>query len=266
MMILFLFTMLLDPLAVENLVRDHYAEGEKMHPRQVLLVHVAEEDQELSREIRWSLLDMQGMGLEILFSHDSVRADLTERMQSVELVKGKSPLETSWYAFVQRGEPAKVFDGLPDLNAFAQWAYGSLSIPPDGTILGREGAILQRYKSDCGVAAAAMLLERSGYPVELEDLYQALHPDPNGGFVSLLELQTTLNEMGVASQGYRGNMQVLGDRNQPAILLYGEEHFVLYVTATDDYVFLIDPLVGRMIVNKPDFVSKWKGILYYVEN
>lgn len=262
----FFVAMLLDPLSVEDLVRTHYEKSERMRPAKVLLLHVAEEDREIFGETRWSLLDMQGQGVEILFSQGSDEGLLMGREQQVALMMSDRWPGNSWYAFIQKGREAKVFHGLPDLNAFARWAFGALSISPEGIILGREGAVLQRYKSDCGVAAAAMLLERSGYRVELEDLYEALHPDPDGGFISLLELQRVLNQMGITSQGYRGNIQLLNDRDQAAILLYGKEHFVLYLEATDDFVFLIDPLVGRMIVKKSDFVSKWGGVLYYVES
>lgn len=264
-----LFSLALLAHADENLaaqVRQYFEVGDRLMPTRVLLVNVPAEELKRFAADGAYLLDIHGPRNEVLISCTDKEALETHLADSaLPIAPIAFQRQGLWHAYITKGKAVEVQDGLPNLEYFTEWAYGEADYGPKPLYLGKDRAVLQRHHADCSVAATAMLLQRRGYDISVEDLYKDLDPDPEGDLISLAEMQEALKTYGISSQGYRGNFELLEERNEPGILHLSRKHFVVYITSAGEDVYYIDPLLGRLVGKKDDFKKDWEGVVYYVE-
>jgi CRP-like cAMP-binding protein len=116
----------------------------------------------------------------------------------------------------------------------------------------------QLEKSDCGLAALAMVGLRLGALVSVEELRRKVTPGPEG--VSLQRLRLLAGEVGLVCQSVRVSPDRLGQVSLPAIAHLNDGHYVvLHELAAGAVVG--DPATGIVTWNREHLTRRYSGAL-----
>lgn len=112
----------------------------------------------------------------------------------------------------------------------------------------------------CGVACLAMICRHYGASYTLEELEELCPPSREG--VSMLGLSETAESLGLENVTVRYSLAQLRKSELPAILHWGQNHFVvLYGVSADGRKFRIaDPGKGRRTVGTDEIADKWLSV------
>ncbi len=126
-----------------------------------------------------------------------------------------------------------------------------------GEYLGRDGIRLQQGRSDCGVAALAMILERHGRDPRLEAVRRLVLERRSG--LTLLEMQAIAGERGLSATGWRLDFAGLARAPLPAVAHFEDHYVVVDRIAPDGTVQVRDPSLGRIDLPRASFENLWTG-------
>ncbi|CAM2069797.1 Peptidase C39 domain-containing protein [Sulfidibacter corallicola] len=153
--------------------------------------------------------------------------------------------------------------GLPSVEDVFTWAVAPLLTENRLFFqLGSDYAVLQPTKNACGVVATEMLLQRSGYPVDQDTLYDLL--DFQDKPISLSTIHEAVQSLGVQANGYRGSLANLKGK-EPAMLHVDHSHYVVLSKVLEKGVIVLDPAVGRAFWTHRQLEQRWHGIFFLIE-
>ncbi|AUG80429.1 hypothetical protein CFP65_5742 [Kitasatospora sp. MMS16-BH015] len=102
---------------------------------------------------------------------------------------------------------------------------------------------LQAQISDCGAASLSMVLAHHGVDVPVQELRQATDTGRDG--VSARQILQTARGYGFNARGVRVGLGALRDLPAATILFWDFAHFVVLEGVRGDFVYLVDPALGR---------------------
>ncbi len=110
---------------------------------------------------------------------------------------------------------------------------------------------------DCGAVCLRMIAAYHGANYSLEQIRGQMHLDKDG--VSLLNISDTAKTIGLDSLGVKVNFDKLkaGELPLPAIVHWGQNHFVVVYEISDKEVIIADPAECKRILSHADFISNW---------
>ena len=117
----------------------------------------------------------------------------------------------------------------------------------------------QLEKSDCGLAALAMVGLRRGAPVSVEELRRKVTPGPEG--LSLQRLRLLAGEVGLACQSVRVSVDRLGQVSLPAIAHLNVGHYVVLPELGPGGAVVGDPATGIVTWNREHLTRRYSGAL-----
>jgi CRP-like cAMP-binding protein len=117
----------------------------------------------------------------------------------------------------------------------------------------------QREKSDCGLAALAMVGRRCGAAVSVEELRQKVTPGPEG--VSLQRLRLLAEEVGLTCRSVRVSVERLGQVSLPAVAHLSDGHYVVLHELGAGGVVIGDPATGIVTWNRDFLTRVYSGAL-----
>ena len=120
-----------------------------------------------------------------------------------------------------------------------------------------KGVIKQQDGSSCGVACLQMIFQHYKIFSDVEDIKEHILQEKDGS--SFLSLKKYTEGKGLVAKGWQCNYQVLQEIVNPSILWIEETHFAVLDSLNRDSIYIRDPLKGRLIMNKSDFLDKWSG-------
>ncbi len=117
--------------------------------------------------------------------------------------------------------------------------------------------IKQKDSMQCGVAALAMVARFYGKRYSLDYLSQIGIPTTEG--ISLLGLKDAAENVGFRVACVKATTSMLCKANQPAILHWNQNHFVvLYkVNKAQSRFYVADPGIGKKVYSRTEFDSHW---------
>jgi ABC-type bacteriocin/lantibiotic exporter with double-glycine peptidase domain len=127
-------------------------------------------------------------------------------------------------------------------------------------LLNQDGVILQKTKSDCGIAVVQNVLFYFGKSSTSIDSSLA---DVGIG-VTLLEIKQALVQSGLQAKGYKTTANEIQTLSFPMIAHFKKNHFVVLESISENGVVLIDPSIGRVLYSKQKFAEKWDGVVLCV--
>jgi CRP-like cAMP-binding protein len=117
----------------------------------------------------------------------------------------------------------------------------------------------QREKSDCGLAALAMVAPRLGVRVTAEQLRQQVTPGPEG--LTLQQLRRLAEEAGLPCQSVRVSVDRLGQVSLPAVAHLSNGHYVVLHELGAGGVVVGDPATGIVTWNREFLTRCYSGVL-----
>ncbi|WP_101723595.1 peptidase domain-containing ABC transporter [Eggerthella timonensis] len=113
-------------------------------------------------------------------------------------------------------------------------------------------AIFQSEHSECGLAAAACVLQYHHVPVTLGDLRDK-YGSPKGG-LTLQNIKMILEDEGVGYKGIRVlDPGCLKDQREPSIVFWDDSHFVVLYRVCLSRYFVMDPKMGKVSYSEKEF-------------
>jgi CRP-like cAMP-binding protein len=122
----------------------------------------------------------------------------------------------------------------------------------------------QREKSDCGLAALAMVGLRLGAPVGVEELRRKVAPDPGG--LTLAQLRWLAAEVGLPCQSVRVSVDRLGQVRLPAVAHLSDGHYVVLHELGPGGVVVGDPATGIATWSRESLTRSYSGALLLFDN
>jgi ABC-type bacteriocin/lantibiotic exporter with double-glycine peptidase domain len=127
-----------------------------------------------------------------------------------------------------------------------------------GEYLDSSGVVLQKSSNDCGAAALKMVFDHYNMIRPLNDWTEELIDRPEG--TSMLRLKEVAEKWGLRADGWRISIQDLETIPLPSIALMTRSHYVVIESIQDsENLVYVDPSIGRMRINKSQFLSKTHG-------
>ena len=114
--------------------------------------------------------------------------------------------------------------------------------------------VLQSEIAECGLACAASIANHYGCPVTLADLRQQGYASSKGH--NFFQLVILLKALGIEAKGGRMPVDKLGELNEPAILHWNNNHFVVLDSVSENSITIMDPAAGRVKVPNDAFVTQ----------
>lgn len=119
--------------------------------------------------------------------------------------------------------------------------------------------IHQSETTECGLACLVMVANYHGLKVTLGWARQQLSTSARG-----LTLKTLIQQadfLSLNSRPVQAGLDLLSEINLPAILYWNLDHFVVLEKVKGDKYCIIDPAIGKKILNKGEVSDKYTGIL-----
>ena len=124
--------------------------------------------------------------------------------------------------------------------------------------------IPQTEATDCGPAAIAMTLSYYGRPTTLDASKAATHLQSDG--TSALDLVNAAEASGLGTWGIHADAEiVLPVLRTGDILHFDFNHFVVFEALAADGVVLMDPAVGRRVIDRAEFAKHYTGVALLFE-
>ncbi len=115
---------------------------------------------------------------------------------------------------------------------------------------------VQQYDNmQCGAACIAMICKHYGYNISLSRISDICHPTTEG--VSLLGLVKSAESIGFNAYPCKLALQNLRDNNQPCILHWNQNHFVVLYKIKGKYFYIADPAKGKYTVDEKELTERW---------
>jgi len=173
---------------------------------------------------------------------------------------------SSGHFWIEGGMIGAVKCKPPETDALFQQAVEPNGVSEGiGGLLGTDGVLLQKRRTDCAAAATAMLLDRLMIPHRREDALDCLDPGPQERLVSLLEIKNHLANFGLSSSGWRGDMATLQSLEQPVLLYFKSQHYVVLSHFIGTGAVILDPAVGRRFIPIPWLQDLWGGVFFRID-
>lgn len=118
--------------------------------------------------------------------------------------------------------------------------------------------ILQQERSECGLAAVAMVAGHYGHEIGLHSLRRRAVPSSRGS--SLKELVELARELRLIARPLRLEPDEIGKLRLPAILHWRMSHFVLLVRLLPGKAVIHDPASGRRIISIGELDRNFTGV------
>ncbi|EHC2650235.1 ABC transporter ATP-binding protein, partial [Salmonella enterica] len=106
--------------------------------------------------------------------------------------------------------------------------------------------LYQEETNECGLACLAMLAETQGVITTLDELRNIFPRSKNGS--SLYDLIEISKKLGLDCVPVQYSIEELSEIPLPAILHYGEGHYVLLVYRKGKHVCVLNPAVGNQLL------------------
>lgn len=132
--------------------------------------------------------------------------------------------------------------------------------PYRGWIINEDHKRRQSNDYECGPASLAVALELLGHSYTKEEIGKAMGTSLEG--TSMLALYRFLEEKKFQVHGFKGlKVKDLRELRHPSIAHIGQDHFVTIMNQKEEYLFVFDPLWGRVLIREEDFSSVWDGVI-----
>lgn len=120
-----------------------------------------------------------------------------------------------------------------------------------------DGIVKQRFDFSCGASALANVLGRFGFYVSEEEVIGHIGLKDQYSFSDLAK---AASEYAVSASGFATDYDGLMLIEYPAILYlerFQNGHFVVLSNIDNDYISIVDPAWGRLILSRKLFESYW---------
>lgn len=128
----------------------------------------------------------------------------------------------------------------------------------------------QTRLQDCATTCLEMIADYFGKPCDPKSLYEQCNVEESGA--SVLELGNAAKKIGFKTLAIKCTMDDLrNDIPLPAIIFWKTHHFIVAFAKDDEYIFVSDPAVGRILYKHEEFEKGWYltnekcGVLLAVE-
>lgn len=119
--------------------------------------------------------------------------------------------------------------------------------------------IYQKNRYECGLSALAMVLRYYGENVSISTLRNNILLNEEG--CSAKEIVVTAREYGFKANGIRMSQRKLLTIKLPYILLWNNNHYVVYMGTKYNYVYINDPAQGVCKFTKEEFGKRYCGLV-----
>ena len=123
--------------------------------------------------------------------------------------------------------------------------------------------IEQSGMMECGVASLAMILRYHGLDDCRSFIAETIGVCPDG--VDLLSLSKTAEAFGFDSNGYSADLDYLQSLENPCIVHFDGNHFVVVYACDQRSVYIADPAIGKKKLRVADFVERWNGVVLAID-
>ncbi|MFK5892204.1 MAG: cysteine peptidase family C39 domain-containing protein [Pseudomonadota bacterium] len=121
---------------------------------------------------------------------------------------------------------------------------------------------LQAKSNTCGPAVLAYIFSYFGKELVEEDIIKQIDVTDNG--TSLLQLRDAALLNGFNAFGYKENYTALMSEPLPVIAYINNDHYVVINKLTESSVYMFDPAIGHIKINRNVFEQVWNGYLLLV--
>lgn len=108
---------------------------------------------------------------------------------------------------------------------------------------------------DCGPTCLRMVLRYYGKDYSLQELRELCGTNRLGS--SMHDIKTGAEKLGVEAAGYRLSYAALLKQQMPCIAYWNQMHYVVVYKITGRYVYVCDPLHGRVRYTPEEFMHFW---------
>jgi ABC-type bacteriocin/lantibiotic exporter with double-glycine peptidase domain/CRP-like cAMP-binding protein len=123
--------------------------------------------------------------------------------------------------------------------------------------------IAQLEAVECGAASLAMVLAYHGHYAPLSEVRQACGVSRDGSTAG--NIAAAARQYGLEPTGLRAEPEDLEDLDLPAILHWEMNHFVVLEKWTPDRVTILDPAIGRRVIDAASFGECFTGVVVAFE-
>lgn len=123
--------------------------------------------------------------------------------------------------------------------------------------------VRQSENSECGLACAAMIASYHGFKVDLLSLRRN-HAFSSRG-ATLASIISVLDSLKISSRPVRCEITDLKDMHSPVILHWQLKHFVVLDSFANDHAIILDPALGRMVINAKELSKSFTGVALICE-
>lgn len=120
----------------------------------------------------------------------------------------------------------------------------------------------QMAQTECGITSLAMVFSFYGYEGALSDLRKDVHGSRNG--ISMLTLKKIAESYHFNVKAMKLNINELQNFQIPLILFWEDNHFLVLEKVKGDNYYLVDPAIGKYILQKEDIESRYSGYALYI--
>jgi HlyB family type I secretion system ABC transporter len=120
----------------------------------------------------------------------------------------------------------------------------------------------QHSRSDCGVTCLVMVSKYWGKNFSINQLRGVANVDRSGA--SIKGLITAAESVGFMVRPRKADLLALQSQELPAIAHWKGNHYVVVYRVTKQQVIISDPVVGRKVLSRQEFVAGWTGYTLFL--
>ncbi|MEW6060452.1 MAG: cysteine peptidase family C39 domain-containing protein [Bacteroidota bacterium] len=152
------------------------------------------------------------------------------------------------------------FAGLITVGWFLQTpnAFKKISALRMGAeYLGTDGVLLQTKRNNCGPTALKMIFDYYNIPTSLDEIETNVGLTEKG--TSMLALKKMAELKGLNAEGWRLTLEDFLTKQFPMLLFVHNDHYIVADSVRNGEIFIRDPALGRLRMNKKTLPSIWNG-------